>query len=176
MISKPVGISAVVISGLFGLGAAGLVATGALKLGGGTAPVPVGEQALQTPPTAQPERPVPATLPNAASSSPSLGSPSVATAEAAPLPEPVTAPLSQPAAMEQSSPTSGTSSSPPASAQRPDLNSADLKDLRKLPQITRTRARAIIKGRPYRSVSDLVDRKVISKKVFAAIKDLVEVR
>ncbi|MFC5556789.1 ComEA family DNA-binding protein [Methylobacterium iners] len=137
--------------------------------------MPIGGQAMRTPLPVQPESPVPTPPPSAPPPSSPPASPPAVTAEPAPPPK-TTAPQSQPAAVIEQSGAAEAPSSPTASSQRLDLNTADVRTLRKLPQVTRSRARAIVKGRPYESVADLVGRKVISKKAYAAIKDLVEVR
>ena len=61
---------------------------------------------------------------------------------------------------------------PPESA-RVDLNSANLDQLLKVPGLTRTWATRIIRFRPYRSKTDLVDRGVIPNEVYKRIKDYV---
>jgi len=56
-----------------------------------------------------------------------------------------------------------------------DLNKADQKTLESLPGIGKSTAKAIIAGRPYKSVDDLKKVKGISDSKFKAIKDQVTV-
>jgi competence protein ComEA len=54
-----------------------------------------------------------------------------------------------------------------------DLNTASEHDLIKLPGIGEVRAKAIIKGRPYKAKDELVDRKILTAAVYDKIKDRV---
>jgi competence protein ComEA len=54
-----------------------------------------------------------------------------------------------------------------------DINTASDKELDKLPGIGEARAKAIIKGRPYKAKDDLVERKILSKSVYDKIKDRI---
>lgn len=54
-----------------------------------------------------------------------------------------------------------------------DINTASAKDLASLPKIGDARAAAIIKGRPYKAKDELVDKKILSDDVYAAIKDMI---
>jgi DNA uptake protein ComE-like DNA-binding protein len=54
-----------------------------------------------------------------------------------------------------------------------DINSASEKDLAQLPKIGEARAKAIVKGRPYKGKDDLVKKKIVSKDVYAGIKDRI---
>ena len=52
-----------------------------------------------------------------------------------------------------------------------DINSASEAELATLPGIGEARSKAIVKGRPYKGKDDLVQKKVLSKSVYAKIKD-----
>jgi competence protein ComEA len=54
-----------------------------------------------------------------------------------------------------------------------DINHASQKDLEALPGIGEARAKAIIKGRPYKGKDDLVQKKVIPENVYNDIKDKI---
>ena len=52
-----------------------------------------------------------------------------------------------------------------------DINTASEKELATLKGIGDVRAKAIIKGRPYKGKDDLVHKKILTQKVYDAIKD-----
>ena len=54
-----------------------------------------------------------------------------------------------------------------------DINSASEKDLATLPGIGEARAKAIVKGRPYKGKDELVSKKIVPEKVYNDIKDKV---
>ena len=54
-----------------------------------------------------------------------------------------------------------------------DINSASEKDLATLKGIGETRAKAIVKGRPYKGKDDLVNKKIIPQKVYDEIKEKI---
>ncbi len=54
-----------------------------------------------------------------------------------------------------------------------DINSASEKDLASLPGIGEARAKAIVKGRPYKGKNELADKKIIPQKVYDEIKDQI---
>lgn len=54
-----------------------------------------------------------------------------------------------------------------------DINSASEKDLATLKGIGDARAKAIVKGRPYKGKNELVDKKIIPENVYNDIKDLI---
>jgi competence protein ComEA len=54
-----------------------------------------------------------------------------------------------------------------------DINSASEKELASLKGIGEVRAKAIVKGRPYKGKDDLVRRKIVPQNVYNDIKDQV---
>ncbi len=54
-----------------------------------------------------------------------------------------------------------------------DINTASEKELATLPGIGDARAKAIVKGRPYKGKDDLVSKKILTEKVYAEIKDQI---
>ena len=54
-----------------------------------------------------------------------------------------------------------------------DINSASEKDLMTLKGIGDARAKAIIKGRPYKGKNELLDKKIVPEAVYNDIKDLI---
>ena len=54
-----------------------------------------------------------------------------------------------------------------------DINHASQKELEALPGVGEARAKAIIKGRPYKGKDDLVAKKVIPESVYGDIKDRI---
>jgi competence protein ComEA len=52
-----------------------------------------------------------------------------------------------------------------------DINSASEAELATLPGIGEVRAKAIVKGRPYKGKDDLVQKKILTKGVYDKIKD-----
>ena len=54
-----------------------------------------------------------------------------------------------------------------------DINSASEQELASLKGIGEVRAKAIVKGRPYKGKDDLVQKKVLTKKVYDGIKDQI---
>ncbi|MGA7245466.1 MAG: helix-hairpin-helix domain-containing protein [Terracidiphilus sp.] len=61
----------------------------------------------------------------------------------------------------------------PAPEDRVDLNSASLDQLMKVPGMTRTWAARIVRYRPYRTKTDLIDRGIVTNQVYDRIKDYV---
>jgi competence protein ComEA len=57
-----------------------------------------------------------------------------------------------------------------------DINTASRDQLDALPQIGSVRADAIIKGRPYKAKSDLIEQKIIPQNAYEAIKDKIVAR
>jgi competence ComEA-like helix-hairpin-helix protein len=65
---------------------------------------------------------------------------------------------------------------PTPEAKKINMNIAPLKELETLPGIGQEIAEAIIKGRPYTKVEDLLNIQGIDEKGFAKIRDLIEVK
>ena len=84
------------------------------------------------------------------------------TAESAKKESATTAPEKEPAKKKEAKP-----------AAEVDINSASAKTLAKLPGIGDTRAKAIIKGRPYHGKDDLVQKKILPESVYDGIKDMI---
>lgn len=61
----------------------------------------------------------------------------------------------------------------PMSAEKLDLNTATEQELSELAGIGAVRAKAIIKGRPYKGKDELIARKIIPQSVYNKIKDKV---
>ena len=61
----------------------------------------------------------------------------------------------------------------PISAEKLDLNTATEQELGELAGIGEVRAKAIVKGRPYKGKDELVERKIIPQSVYNKIKDKV---
>ncbi|MER2267460.1 ComEA family DNA-binding protein [Methylobacterium oxalidis] len=163
--SKPVRMWTMTISALLGVGAVGLLATTAPKLAPAQLipPSRIGT-AVRVPLAVQ--VPVPS---------------SMALAEAAVMAPPGPSPLAaaRPAQAQAVAPppqAGGARANSYAALRRLDLNTASVGDLRRLPRIGPTRARAIINGRPYGSVAALAQSKIVSADVFSAINSLVGVR
>jgi competence protein ComEA len=54
-----------------------------------------------------------------------------------------------------------------------DINSASEKELMTLKGIGDARAKAIVKGRPYKGKNELVDKKIVPENVYNEIKDQI---
>ena len=66
-----------------------------------------------------------------------------------------------------------TSAKAPAAEARTDINHATLEQLVKVPGMTETWARRIIRFRPYRTKDDLLDKGIVSSQVYDRIKDFI---
>lgn len=62
---------------------------------------------------------------------------------------------------------------PVAAGKRLDINSATAEQLDSLPGIGPARSKAIVAGRPYADMSDLVTKRVLTQGVFDGIKDRI---
>ena len=54
-----------------------------------------------------------------------------------------------------------------------DINSASEKELATLPGIGEARAKAIVKGRPYKGKNELLDKKIVPENVYNDIKEKI---
>jgi competence protein ComEA len=90
---------------------------------------------------------------------------------------PATAPKveAKPAMTPAATPTApaATKTAAPAAAKLLNINTVSAADLEKLPKIGEARAKLIVAGRPYKSVDDLMTKKVIPQDAFDAVKTLV---
>ncbi|MGZ3159979.1 MAG: ComEA family DNA-binding protein [Burkholderiaceae bacterium] len=78
-------------------------------------------------------------------------------------------------AKDDAKPAASAPASASAAAKAPllDINSASKEELSKLPKIGDARSEAIIKGRPYNGKDDLLNKKILPKDAYNAIKDLI---
>ncbi|GJD93585.1 ComEA family DNA-binding protein [Methylobacterium iners] len=164
------------ISGLLGLGAVALLAAAAPKLGNAAGQGPAAGQAVRTPLAAPVVRSATSAVSPALVPSPTAAVPQVSGAPTALSLSGQLSTVNHGLAAIPSSDIAAASGVASASGLRLDLSTAGISELRKLPQITRGRAYAIVRGRPYNSVSDLIERKVISRHAYLAIRDKVELR
>jgi DNA uptake protein ComE-like DNA-binding protein len=66
-----------------------------------------------------------------------------------------------------------TSAKAPAAAARVDINHASLDELTKVPGLTRIWAARIVRYRPYRTKTELLDQGIVTADVYERIKDYV---
>ena len=66
-----------------------------------------------------------------------------------------------------------TTAKPAPAAALVDINTASEEELDKLPGVGKSRADAIIKGRPYKGKDDLVNKKILSPGVYSGIKNKI---
>jgi competence protein ComEA len=83
-------------------------------------------------------------------------------------------------AKDESKSGASTSASAPSATSKSgallDINTASEKELAALPKIGDARAKAIVKGRPYKAKDELVDKKILTQDVYASIKDRIIAR
>lgn len=105
----------------------------------------------------------------------SLAAQGLAFAQSAPITVPgggSTAPAARPVAPPAATPAAPT----PAKPELLDINSATAEQLDALPGIGAVRTAAIIKGRPYKGKDELVQKGIVPKNVYDAIKDKIIAR
>jgi competence protein ComEA len=66
-----------------------------------------------------------------------------------------------------------TSDKAPSADARTDINHASLEQLEKVPGMTETWARRIIRFRPYRTKDDLLDKGIVTGQAYDRIKDFI---
>jgi DNA uptake protein ComE-like DNA-binding protein len=96
-------------------------------------------------------------------------------AQTAPQATPAKPPVSSPAPTGKAAAPSTMPAAAPSSSLI-DINTATKDQLEALPQIGAARADAIMKGRPYRAKSDLIDKKIIPQNAYDAIRDKIVAR
>jgi competence protein ComEA len=77
-------------------------------------------------------------------------------------------PAAAPAAAAPAKPAADAKAAPPM-----DINSATEKELATLPGIGEARAKAIVKGRPYKGKNELLDKKIVPENVYNDIKEKI---
>jgi len=98
------------------------------------------------------------TAPPTATSPTAVTPPMAATPRAAPAPATAAAP---------------TATAPAASGRRVDINNAAQPQIESLPGVGPVRGAAIIAGRPYTDLIDLVNKKIVTQGVFDGVKDRI---
>ena len=132
---------------------------------------------MLTAPALAQEKPVSPTVPAVKVEAPKAPAVKAETPKAA-TPAKVDAPkATQPAAATPTKTDAKTATKAPVQAATiVNLNTATPAELDKLPKIGAARTKAIIAGRPYASVDDLIKKKVLPKDAFEAIKSRVSVK
>ena len=102
-----------------------------------------------------------------------VGGPTVPATQPAPAAQPKVE--AKPAAAPAATTAPATKTAAPV-AKLVDINTVSAADLAKLPKIGEAGAKQIIAGRPYKSVDDLVAKKVIAQDAFDAVKGLISVK
>jgi len=61
----------------------------------------------------------------------------------------------------------------PPAMKKVDINKASLDDLKKDPGLDESMAKKVVDGRPFKSVDDLLSKKILAKDVFDKVKPLL---
>jgi len=61
----------------------------------------------------------------------------------------------------------------PPAMKKVDINKASLDDLKKVPGLDESMAKKVVDGRPFKSVDDLLSKKILAKDVFDKVKPLL---
>jgi competence protein ComEA len=61
----------------------------------------------------------------------------------------------------------------PGAAKLVDINKASVDDLKKVPGLDESLAKKVVGGRPFKSVDELLSKKILSKDVFDKVKPLL---
>jgi len=118
----------------------------------------------QTPSPATPSTPIP------------RGAPAAPSAPVVPRVAPATPPTVAPPTAAAPRPTpapAATATAPAASGRRVDINAAPQPQLESLPGVGPARGAAIVAGRPYTDLIDLVTKKILTQGAFDGIKDRI---
>jgi DNA uptake protein ComE-like DNA-binding protein len=161
---KPVRLWPVLFAGCLGLAAVGLLAAAAPKLKNEPPQLPVAPSSFQR------------LLAPVQMSELAPGLTAEALLQAAPRLQAAAVRVS----IEEAAPVlllSGVDATSPASPTRlVGLNTATFAELRRLPHIGTSQARAIISGRPYTRVADLTERKILSARAYRTVMTRVDLR
>jgi DNA uptake protein ComE-like DNA-binding protein len=79
----------------------------------------------------------------------------------------------KPAEATKATPAKPAETAKAAPAEKLDINTASEKELSQLEGIGEARAKAIVKGRPYKGKDDLVKQKILPQAVYDKIKDAI---
>ncbi|GEP07666.1 hypothetical protein MOX02_57040 [Methylobacterium oxalidis] len=159
---KPVRLWPVLASGCLGLAAVGLLAAAVPRLMNHPPQQPVRPSSvLRVPLPAQ----TPGVAPSLTAEAMRQASPGLQTAAVQVRPQ---------VAVQAVPTTVATVTGKAQSAPLVGLNTATLLELRRLPHIVKSQARAIISSRPYSSVAELAERKLVSARAYKAIRTRVD--
>ena len=101
---------------------------------------------------------------------PAVSTPATATPAVAPSVAP------KPAAAAPAAPAATKTAAPAVATKLLNVNTGSVSDLEKLPKIGEARAKQIIAGRPYKSVDDLMAKKILPQDAFDAVKGLISIQ